>query len=186
MENIIGTVKRVFNEEGYGVISVPSRPDVHFKLADTYKNRPIRAGDRVEFDAREGGSGPLKAHRVLQLAATESQRLQSKQTATTSHAKPYFGKPTYVKVPSDRTSGVAVGLLVGSVLGPVGAVIGAIVGASSTGESSNVLTAACLRCGGTGHVTALTPTHIGFQCEQCKSFWKTRNKDGLKIHHIEE
>lgn len=38
------------------------------------------------------------------------------------------------------------------------------------------ITSTCLRCGGTGHVTARSNNKIGFQCKDCKSFWKERDK----------
>ena len=40
-------------------------------------------------------------------------------------------------------------------------------------------TETCMKCGGTGHVTAVDDDYIGFQCEKCYAFWKSRNKDRL-------
>ena len=47
------------------------------------------------------------------------------------------------------------------------------------------ITSPCLRCGGTGHVTNIDENFIGFQCENCKSFWKKRNVENLSIDKVD-
>ena len=46
------------------------------------------------------------------------------------------------------------------------------------------LTSTCMKCGGTGHVTAVEDAIIGFQCIKCKAFWRKRDSDisGRRIH----
>ena len=39
------------------------------------------------------------------------------------------------------------------------------------------LTSTCMKCGGTGHVTAIEDAIIGFQCIKCKAFWRKRDSD---------
>jgi len=54
----------------------------------------------------------------------------------------------------------------------------------SGSRSTRLITGTCLRCGGTGHVTAITPEFIGFQCEKCRAFWKKRNRDNLRPEEV--
>ena len=35
-------------------------------------------------------------------------------------------------------------------------------------------TSTCLKCGGSGRFTAADGRYVGFQCEKCKRFWKTK------------
>jgi hypothetical protein len=72
-----------------------------------------------------------------------------------------------------------VGGLMGAVLGPVGMILGALIGGAIP-HGERLLTSRCLKCGDVGHVTAITPQQIGFQCEKCGSFWKSKNKENLE------
>lgn len=69
--------------------------------------------------------------------------------------------------------GFAIGLLI-----VVGIAYGGVSGSgsSSSGDTSSYYPPAptCLRCGGTGRMTASDGRYAGYQCEKCKRFWKTR------------
>ena len=53
------------------------------------------------------------------------------------------------------------------------------------------ITSICMRCGGTGYVTAMDYRNIsldiiGFQCIKCKAFWKERDEDHLLSKRIRQ
>lgn len=180
---MIGNVKLIFNDKGYGFISVRNQPhDIYFKTKDVIGNRALRIGDCVEVEAYRSGPGKVTARKVVLQSADTSAKMKS-QDQRHARQRPYYGKPTEVKEAGSTVGTVVAGAVIGSLFGPVGAVIGAIVGASGR-ESTRPVSQICLKCGGTGHVTAITTSHIGFQCERCRSFWKQRNKEGLKASEL--
>lgn len=182
---MIGHVKMVSYDKGFGFITVRNQPrDIYFKIKDVADNRVLRVGDQVEVEAYLSAPGKSTARRVVPqtiptsgLGSTHVPRNQQ------GVRNPYYGKPTYVASPGSKADGVFVGTVVGAMLGPVGAFVGALIGAAASG-GTKLLTQTCLKCGGTGHVTAITASHIGYQCEHCRSFWKGRNKENVKAAEL--
>jgi cold shock CspA family protein len=177
---MIGQVKLVSYEKGYGFITVRNQPhDIYFKTRDVTANRRLRVGDQVEVEAYRSGPNKVLASKVvLQSAPDPKSSRSSAPVRQQRDQRPYYGRPTHVKAPGTVASGAAMGMLVGAMLGPVGAIVGGLIGAC-TGDRTKLLTQVCLKCGGTGHVTAITSSHIGYQCAHCHSFWKGRNKDNV-------
>lgn len=168
---MIGNVKVIFNDKGYGFISVRNQPhDIYFKTKDVTGSRALRIVDCVEVEAYRSGPGKVTARKVVLHSAATSAKTKT-QNHQQTYQRPYYGKPTVVKEAGSTVGTVVAGAVVGGLLGPVGAVVGALIGAGAS-ESARLLSQVCLKCGGTGHVTAITASHIGFQCEHCRSFWK--------------
>ena len=166
-----GIVKWFAETKGYGFLTSPAHSgDLFFHARDYSGSAVPKAGDAVEFVLGGGRDGRPAAKQVRFLSAGERQE-----------HRPYFGKATE-KTTHGGVSGAAVGLLIGSVLGPVGAIVGAVLGASV--KNTEPITDTCLRCGGVGNVTAITPQYIGFQCKKCRAFWKKRNRDDLKPEQV--
>jgi cold shock CspA family protein len=94
-----------------------------------------------------------------------------------------------------RTGGGVLGGAVGGAAGgPVGMLVGATIGALLGGVPSTKtvertarieITATCLRCGGTGHVTAETDRFFGFQCGSCNRFWKAFDPQKIREEALE-
>ena len=162
-----GTVKWFSNEKGYGFLLVDGRSDDLFFHISEYKSEEIvQNGDKVSFDIGTGKNNKAAAKNVRFISRAKNPQ----------HNKPYYGKPTRTKDKSEA------GLLIGMLGGPVGMIAGVLIG-SMLGKKA--ITSTCLKCGGTGHVTAIDEAFIGFQCEKCKSFWRKRNKDGLTMNDVE-
>lgn len=106
-----------------------------------------------------------------------------------SSTRPYYGKPHYriEYGPSDKPfkevapakvfvggAGGVIGWVLG---GPLGGLVGAGIGAALADiERKEVeITSPCMRCGGTGQVTARVNGRTGFQCEKCRHFWKVKD-----------
>ncbi len=165
----LGTVKWFSNEKGYGfIVSQEQKNDLFFHIKEYLSEEPIQSGDRVSFGIGPGKKGE-EAKGVRFVARGELPR---------RFDKPYYGKPR--QTPDNSSIGAKTGAALGAVVGSAGGIIGAVVGAavgSAWGALSGMpqnITSTCLKCGGTGHPTAETETHIGFQCEKCKAFWKQK------------
>ena len=81
------------------------------------------------------------------------------------------------------------GIIIGTFLGWfVGYIIGKeVISFSNLGKkvikkyfTENVV-GICIKCGDLGEVTAIDGGFIGFQCKNCKSFWKKRDAEAYKI-----
>ena len=172
-----GQVKWFSVEKGYGFLRADGGESDVFFHASTYQGlEPLQRGDRVRFEVGVGRKGKPAASQVVFVARPAN-----------GPSKPYYGKPSQLadrpvtRVAARGALGAAVGA---AMLGPFGALIGAVLMAGTPRDYQPV-TRTCLRCGGTGHVTALTEQSIGFQCERCRGFWKERNRDGLKASDLE-
>lgn len=175
-----GTIKWISYDKGYGFVFCSERTnDLFFHLSEYKSHEVLIAGDTVSFELGLGRNGKDAAKDVRFVDRTIR---QAKDRA-------FYGKPTKKKgefVPRNTSStlgGIAVGLL----FGPVGGLIGGLLGSGGFERAPGTLiTSACLRCGGTGHVTNLDERFIGFQCERCKAFWKKRNVDRIKKSDLED
>lgn len=162
-----GTVKWFRYEKGFGWILVRGRTnDLFFHISQYKSEALIQPGDRVSFEIGTGKNNKPAAKNVRFIARAKSPR----------PSKKYYGKPTRTKDKSE--TGFAIGLLGG----PVGMMVGYLIGSLFGKEN---ITSTCLRCGGTGHVTAIDENFVGFQCEKCKRFWKKKNRDGLSMEDVE-
>jgi len=165
-----GSVKWFSKDKGYGFITDQGDTDYFFHVSKVIGTELPQPGDSVNFNFREGKKGK---------AATDIHIIRRKPV---QNHTPYFGRRIQrdevvdsgsSKVGSAALSG-SVGLALG---GPVGAVIGAALGYTFGTEreptSKKVLvTSQCIRCGGTGYVTARVNGRTGFQCLNCHHFWK--------------
>jgi cold shock CspA family protein len=168
-----GVIKWFAEARGYGFLITPAhRGDLFFHIRDYTGPALPKAGDKVSFVLGTGRDGRSAAKNVRFLSEGER-----------PDHRPYHGKPTQ-KTTHGGVGGATVGFVIGSVLGPVGAIVGAVLGASITNTVQ--ITETCLRCGGVGNVTAITPQHIGFQCEKCRAFWKKRNRDNLTPEQVSQ
>lgn len=64
-----------------------------------------------------------------------------------------------------------IGWLIGGV---IGATVGAIMADHRPKEVEII--SPCIRCGGTGQVTASVNGWTGFQCQECHHFWKVKDE----------
>lgn len=171
-----GKVKWFSTEKGYGFIVAEDRPkDLFFHGSEYRSTQPIRAWDVVEFDVGPGRNGKPAAINVTFVSRPTVERPFRPQ-------RPYYGKKTATK--DNSTSGGLAGAAVGILGGLPGLLIGALVGASLGAPKE--ITAKCLRCGGTGNVTAIDERFIGFQCEKCRAFWKKRNVENLSMDDVDQ
>lgn len=166
-----GTVKWFNKEKGFGFISTAGSPDLFFHISAVAGTEPPSTGDSVSYIPSLGKGGKAAA---INIAITK----------VADKGRPYYGKPTYrtdvsvepsMKIPAGIGLGV-VGAMVG---GPIGAIIGAALGGvMGRGEKVTTqqreITSPCIKCGGTGQVTARVDGFIGFQCKTCRSFWRKR------------
>lgn len=164
-----GIVKWFSKEKGYGFITVPGADDRYFHVSQVKGSELPNNGDAVTFEPMIGRNGKPSAKNVV-ITSRKSLRPEA----------PYYGKPTYdtYKTEGNRLKTAGVLGTIGAVIGgPIGAVIGAAVGGvfgRGESETKYEITSPCLKCGGTGQVTAKVDGFIGFQCKTCKSFWRKR------------
>ena len=171
-----GKVKWFSTEKGYGFIVAENWPtDLFFHGSDYRSTQPIRAWDVVEFDVGSGRNGKAAAKNVTFVSRPKPE-LPSKPQ------RPYYGKKTSTK---DKSTSAGIGgALIGMLGGLPGLIIGAAIGVAA--GSPREITSKCLRCGGTGNVTAIDERFIGFQCESCKAFWKKRNEENLSMDDVDQ
>lgn len=165
-----GKVKYFNQEKGYGFIGAGVMGDHFFHITDVQGDVIPRVGDLAFFHPeppkKEGGRPNAKNITIKQQTSNSRK-----------NERPYYGKPTYEKAAGSRLGLGSIGGIIGAAtLGPVGAIIGAIAGAYAGRDGEMVeITSPCLRCGGVGQVTSRAEGYIGFQCPQCKSFWRKRD-----------
>lgn len=177
-----GKVKYFNVERAFGFIAVPDQQDRFFHISELQGSEIPKVGDAVSFEPASGRDGrPVARQIVITQRASESGR------------NGYYAKPHYreeVVTPGSSRMGRlgsmgVLGTLGALVGGPLGAAIGAGLGAivGPVGEDREAvtrqvpITRTCIRCGGNGHVTAVDDGVTGFQCPNCKSFWKVRDKN---------
>ena len=175
-----GTVKYYNRDRGYGFIAVRGEPDRYFHMSQLYGQDPPYVGNTVTFDPALRDGKPIAKHvEIIDRTARTKPRGVPKKG-------PYYGKPKYRKEwvsannpPATKATGAGVlggiGLLLG---GPAGAIIGAVLGATIVDiERKEVeITSPCIRCGGTGQVTASVDGWTGFQCKKCRHFWRVKDE----------
>ncbi len=168
-----GVIKWFSEAKGYGfLIGATDSDDLFFHIRDYTGSAQPKLGDKVSYVIGAGKDGRVQAKCLRFISGGERH----------DH-RPYYGKPTE-KTTHGGVGGAAIGLVLGSALGPVGAVIGAIIGGSF--RDTRKINDTCLRCGGVGNVTAITPQYIGFQCEKCRAFWKKRNHENLTLEQVSQ
>lgn len=137
----------------------------------------IQSGDKVRFDVGIGKQNKEAAKNVYFVARGNPIENQI----------PYYGKPTSKKEFGPKNTGSTLaGIAVGTLLfGPFGGLIGgALLSGGFENTPGKKITSSCLKCGGTGNVTNIDENFIGFQCENCKSFWKKRNTENLSMSNV--
>jgi len=174
-----GKVKWFSKEKGFGFICVPEKEDYFFHVSQIQGSDLPNIGDAVSFTPTNGRNGKPAASEV-----TITSRATAKQ-------RPYFGKPTYrTEVVEPATPGtskaggvIILGTIGAAIGGPIGALIGAGLGSlveNKEGQKAVTkqveITSPCIKCGGSGQVTAKVGNQTGFQCRTCGSFWKVRDK----------
>ncbi len=177
-----GTLKWFSEEKGFGFIVITGRPnDLFFHISQYRSEHKIQSGDKVSFDIgidKQSREAAMNVHFVTPDNSIVSVRYAappSKQAAPPS--KQYYGKPTKTKDMS--AEGRRFGLL--GTGGPIDTLLGGWFGSMFNGKE---VTSTCLKCGGTGHVTAIEENFIGFQCSNCRSFWQKRNKEKLSMTDV--
>lgn len=179
-----GRVKKYISEKGFGFIVSNSHPvDIFFHLSEYRSEQTISEGDKVTFELVIGKNNKPAAKNIRFLE--RSAPIQSQHQ--TQYQRPYYGKETCKKEPGLKKIGSTfAGIAVGNLLfGPIGALIGgALVAGGIEDSAGEKITSTCLRCGGTGNVTTIDGNFIGFQCANCRSFWRKRNKEGLSMSKV--
>lgn len=105
----------------------------------------------------------------------------------------YYGQPTYERV--FRVNKVRPFVITLVVLSPlfillphVGILLvgiaGVIAGGGMSFQKGELICSPCLKCGCNGNVTNIDDKFLGFQCENCKSFWKKGNKKKLSMSKV--
>ena len=165
-----GLVKWFSTEKGYGFITDKSDTDYFFHVSKVVGTELPQPGDAVKFNFRERKKGKV---------ATDIEIIRRK---TVQNHTPYFGRriqrDEVVDGGSSKVGSTALSSCVGLALGgPVGAVVGAALGYTFGEEREPTfkkvfVTSKCIRCGGTGYVTARVNERTGFQCLNCHHFWK--------------
>lgn len=174
-----GTVKWFKEDKGFGFIVVAGRSnDLFFHISDYRSEQTIQSGDKVRFDVGIGKQNKEAAKNVFFVARGNPIESQ----------KPYYGKTTRETVSGGpNCTGMALaGAAVGALLfGPLGAAVGGLILSGGFEKlPGKEITSPCLKCGGTGNVTNIDENFIGFQCENCKSFWKKRNTENLSMSNV--
>ncbi|MBL7000738.1 MAG: cold shock domain-containing protein [Gammaproteobacteria bacterium] len=182
-----GKIKWFSKEKGYGFISVPNSQDRFFHVTNIIGDDLPNNGDIVTFKPETRKDGKLSAVRV---SITKAKKKENE--------KPYYASGEYksYSYTNEGTQGtwgfwlavifaiITFWWLDGGIWwilfsAFVGFVVGVAIGKEEEKvEGSYEITSKCLRCSGTGHVTARSNNNIGFQCENCKNFWKERDKYG--------
>ncbi len=165
-----GQIKWFSNEKGYGFI-VPEfgSESLFFHISEYRSNEPIQIWDAVSYELGMGRNGKKSAKNV-----------QFVSRGILSNNKPYYAKKTTTQ--DKEIYGAIGGAVLGAAAGPLGLFLGALIGAAY--GSPQEITSTCLRCNGIGHVTAIDENFIGFQCKNCKAFWRKRNKDNLRLDDL--
>ena len=175
-----GTIKYYNRDRGFGFIAVMVGSDHFFHVSQLNGQDPPHVGDTVSFipDLRDGK--PI----AKSVQITDRKALTTPKP--TPNKRPYYGKPKYRTewVPSSKPFkevAPAAGLLggIGWLLGgPLAGIIAAGIGAAiaDTDRKQVEITSPCIRCGGTGQVTASVDGLTGFQCQKCRHFWKVKDE----------
>lgn len=176
-----GAIKTLKTDKGYGFLTSADGTELFFHFSQVRDTAALYVGAPVSYTLGTGRNGKPAA---IGVSVCPRDMTAPRPVATRS----YFGKDVHVEreevsrepdLPVQAAAalvGAGIGALVA---GPVGALIMAGVG-SALGEKKNVtqrkvpVTRTCLRCGGTGKPTAESRGLIGFQCENCRSFWRER------------
>jgi CspA family cold shock protein len=170
-----GTVKWFTEEKGFGFIVITGRPnDLFFHISEYRSEQKIKSGDKVRFDIGIGKQSKEAAMNIYFVA--RGNPIECVRNTVSPH-KQYYGKPTKTKDLS--AEGRRFGLL--GTGGPIDRILGGWFGSMFDGKE---VTSTCLKCGGTGHVTAIDENFIGFQCSNCRSFWRKRNKENLSMTDV--
>lgn len=173
-ESMEGIVKWASKEKGYGFIAAEGNGvEIHMYLSHYRGEGVLNTGDKVRFD--------LRTERPGKPSATNIDLIE--RCATANGRGPYYGKPSKLKDSiGAKTARSFAGLAMGAGFGPIGLVLGAALG---FGAGGGQVISTCLKCGGSGHVTAVDEAHIGFQCEKCGGFWRKPNKDKIRLSDLE-
>lgn len=185
-----GRIKKYITEKGFGFIVSNSHPaDIFFHMSEYRSEQAIADGDKVVFELGIGKNNKPAAKniRFLERGAPVQNHNQYQQQNQNQNQRPNYGKPTSTKEYVAKNSGgslagIAIGLLLG---GPLGGLVGGVLGSGGFESSpGKKITSTCIKCGGTGNVTHIDDNFIGFQCANCRSFWKSRNKEGLSMSKV--
>lgn len=188
-----GHIKWFSKDRGYGFIQVPEHHDYFFHITQVQGDRLPSPGDVVTFEPGKRNDERPQALAIMFVPAFAPSPDPKRRIE-----RPYYGQQTfeykkneaYLTVAQGIAVGAFIGLLIGyfvfdggwflnSIISIVFAALGRYLalnqkdGPYIQGEE---ITSTCLKCGGTGQVTAREDGYIGFQCPDCKSFWKKREK----------
>ena len=178
---VYGTVKSFSVERAQGLILAAfSATDFPFQMADYSGSKTPLPGDIVQFRLSSESNSRSIAKAVRFVKSKQADRAISKRVVIPSpvgNPRQYFGKPTEI-LDSPNVGGALLGAVIGSMFGDFGAVAGAAIGLGVSTRPVE-LSDVCLRCEGTGHVTAITASRIGYQCANCLAFWSKANTSGI-------
>lgn len=182
-----GKIKWFSKDKGYGFISVTDSPDHFFHVTNIVGENLPGDGDIVTFTSETRKDGKL--------SATNVSITQAKENKGIKYEKPYYATGDYETYSYTKEGTKHKWALLLAIIFPsaswladgaawwialsafIGFIVGGIIGKKEEKvEETYEILSTCLRCGGTGHVTARSNRKIGFQCEDCKSFWKERDK----------
>ena len=186
--HIEGSVKWFSKDKGFGFISVSNSDDRFFHVTNVKGDQLPNNGDSVTFVPKIRKNGKLAA---VDVVITSTNKKEIKR-----YDKPYYASGAYksYNYTEEGTKGTwawwlaivfaviiywgfdgGFGWSINAAI--IGVIAGLVIGKKEEKiEGTYEITSTCLRCGGTGHVTARSGKNIGFQCKDCKSFWKERDK----------
>lgn len=171
-----GTVKWFSKEKGYGFIYVSDAKEYFFHVSKLKGIKLPNNGDLVSFTLSKDKKNKLVAVNVV-ITKTITQKTTLPYYSKTA-SQPYNGKAVYYS----NSRGIFWSAII---LGGIGAyyggvIVGVIVGVTSAQIvkffwKEDEITSQCIRCGGTGQVTAIVDGKIGFQCQKCKKYWSKKD-----------
>ena len=178
---VYGAVKSFSVERAQGsILAAFSGTEFPFQIADYSGSKTPLPGDIVQFRLSADSNSRSIAKAVRFVKSQHADRSISKRVVMSSpvgNPRQYFGKPTEI-LDSPNVGGALLGAMIGSLFGDFGAVAGAAIGLGVNTRPAE-LSDVCLRCEGTGHVTAITASRIGYQCVNCLAFWSKPNTSGI-------
>ena len=188
-----GDVKWFSYEKGYGFIllkALDTEFDLFFHITEYRSKQLIKNGDTVSFDMVRGNKGRLGAEAGAGYVAKDvhfirranDYRIKTKLVVPiiprgvvgTIFFLLSFFTITYFELINPE--GIITAFIVSLIVG--------LIAASFVPTYLKDIKDTCLKCGGTGFVTSVTKSHLGFRCSSCGRFWKKRNTEDIEKDNV--